>query len=257
MTSMDADPPASPPSHRRRRRRSSPARRLARFLGIDRSPGRVAVLVAALAVLVVAGAIALGGRSSPDGPPAGSPSAPAGSAAPSASAATLPPIATSSASLPPSSSLAPIVTPSPQPVGIVARRIRIDRLGIDLRIVEGDGLDAPMNKAAHYPGTGWPDGGTNIYIYAHAQTGMFLSLWQAKVGDQVVLDLVDGTTRTYTVTKVLPKVPYDALQYTAATPTEQLTLQTSTSYTATAPRFVVIAMPAPSASPSTPPASAP
>ena len=254
MTNTDANTPAPTPSHRRRRRRSSPARRLARFLGIDRSRGRVALLVAAIAVIVVAGAIALGSRSSPDVPPAGSPGA---SVASVASAATLPPLATSSAGLAPTSSLTPIITPSPQPAGIVARRIRIDRLGIDLQIVEGDGLDAPMNKAAHYPGTGWPGGGTNIYIYAHAQTGMFLSLWQAKVGDQVVLDLVDGTTRTYIVTQVLPKVPYDALQYTAATPTEQLTLQTSTSYTATAPRFVVIAVPAPSASPSTAPSSAP
>ncbi len=127
----------------------------------------------------------------------------------------------------------------------MAQRIRIPRLGIDLRIVEGDGTDAPMNKAAHYPGTGWPDGATNIYIYAHAQTGMFLTLWQAKTGDEVFLDLVDGTTRRYLVSQVLPKVPWDALQYVAPTPTEQLTLQTSTGYTATSPRFVVIAEPAP------------
>ncbi|MHB8958906.1 MAG: sortase [Candidatus Limnocylindrales bacterium] len=254
MTDLDTDAPAPPPSRRRRRRRSSPARRIARFLGIDRARGRAAVLVVALAVLVVAAVIAFGGQPSPGVVPTGSPSAPAGSAA---TAATLPPLPTSSAVLPPTSSLTPIATPIPSPVGIVANRIRIPRLGIDLRIVEGDGLDAPMNKAAHYPGTGWPGGGTNIYIYAHAQTGMFLSLWQAKVGDQVVLDLVDGTTRTYVVTQVLPKVPYDALQYVAATPTEQLTLQTSTSYTPTAPRFVVIAVPAPTSSPSLSPSSAP
>jgi LPXTG-site transpeptidase (sortase) family protein len=127
----------------------------------------------------------------------------------------------------------------------VATRIRIARLGIDLRIVEGDGVDAPLNKAAHYPGTGWPLGGTNIYLYAHAQTGMFLSLWDAKVGDEVDLDLKDGSTRRYVVTEVKPKVPWNALGYLAPTPTEQLTLQTSTSYTAAAPRFIVIAVPAP------------
>ncbi len=252
MTDIDTDAPAPPPS-RRRRRRSSPARRVARFLGIDRARGRAAVLVAALAVLLVAAFMALGGQPSPGAEPTGSPSAPAASAA---TAATLPPLPTSSAFLPPTSSLAPIATPSPSPVGIVANRIQIPRLGIDLRIVEGDGLDAPMNKAAHYPGTGWPGGGTNIYIYAHAQTGMFLTLWQAKVGDQVILDLVDGTTRTYVVTQVLPKVPYDALQYVASTPTEQLTLQTSTSYTPTAPRFIVIAMPEPAGSPAAPSGSA-
>jgi LPXTG-site transpeptidase (sortase) family protein len=127
----------------------------------------------------------------------------------------------------------------------VARRIRIPRLDIDLQIVEGDGQDAPMRRAAHYPGTGWPGSGTNIYIYGHAQEGMFLALWDAKVGDEVFLDLKDGSTRSYLVTEVKPKVPWNALEYLDPTPTERLTLQTSTSYTPTAPRFIVIAEPAP------------
>ena len=140
------------------------------------------------------------------------------------------------------------VAPSPDasgPPGIRAVRIQLQRLGIDLRIVEGDGIDAPIGKAAHYPDSGWPDGGTNIYIYAHARTGMFLSLWDARIGDEVVLALVDGSQRTYVVDEVLPNVPWDAVQYLKPTPTEQLTLQTSTSYYATAPRFVVIAHPSP------------
>ncbi len=98
-----------------------------------------------------------------------------------------------------------------------AKRIRIERLGINLRIVEGDGVDAPMSKAAHYPGTGWPGGGINIYIYGHAQNGMFLSLWDARVGDEV-LDLVDGTSARYVVTEVLPKIPWNALEYPDPTP---------------------------------------
>jgi LPXTG-site transpeptidase (sortase) family protein len=126
-----------------------------------------------------------------------------------------------------------------------ASRITIQRLRIDLPVVEGDGIDAPLDKAAHYPGSGWPGGGTNIYLYAHARQGMFLSLWDARIGDLVVLTLVDGTQRTYGVDKVLPKVPWDALHYLAPTAAEQLTLQTSTSYTATAPRFLVIAHPTP------------
>ena len=129
--------------------------------------------------------------------------------------------------------------------GIQANRIIIARLGIDLAIVEGDGIDAPLGKVAHFPSTAWPGGGTNIYIYGHARTGMFIRLWDARVGDTVTLDLVDGTTRTYVVTKVLPTVPWDAVQYLEAPPTEQLTLQTCTSYYPTAPRFVVIAVPAP------------
>ena len=102
-----------------------------------------------------------------------------------------------------------------------------------------------MNKAAHYPGSAWPGAGSNIYIYGHAQKGMFLNLWKAQVGDVIELDLADGTARQYVVDKVLPKVPWDAMKYVRPTKTEQLTLQTSTSYHPTSPRFIVIAHPAP------------
>jgi sortase A len=142
----------------------------------------------------------------------------------------------------PAASTPPTVDGEP---GIQANRIRIDRLGINLAIVEGDGIDAPLGKVAHFPSSAWPGGGTNIYIYGHARTGMFIRLWDARVGDTVALGLVDGTTRPYVVTKVLPSVPWDAVQYLDPTPTEQLTLQTCTSYYETAPRFVVIAVPAP------------
>ena len=139
-------------------------------------------------------------------------------------------------------SLAPA---SASPPGLRATRIQIARLHIDLAIVEGDGIDAPIGKAAHYPGSGWPEGGTNIYIYAHARTGMFLSLWDAVVGDRVDLILVDGSKRSYVVDKVLPKVPPDAVEYLQPTLVEQLTLQTSTGPDESDPRFVVIAHPAP------------
>jgi len=129
--------------------------------------------------------------------------------------------------------------------GVLANRIRIERLGIDLKIIEGDGIDAPINKAAHYPGSAWPGAGSNTYIYGHARKGMFLPLWKAREGDVVELDLVDGTTRTYVVDQVLPKVPWDAMKYVRPTATEQLTLQTSTSYHPTSPRFIVIALPVP------------
>jgi LPXTG-site transpeptidase (sortase) family protein len=233
---------------KRRRHRSSPLRRVARSLGLDRGPARVVVVLAAVIVAGVALAVALGLPSGPRPSPA-----PSTAFVPSP---TLPVIPTLDPSLPVIASgdvsLPPILTPSPSAsssaepgTGIVARRIRIARLGINLRIVEGDGVDAPMNKAAHFPGTGWPGGGINIYLYGHAQKGMFLSLWDAKVGDEVLLDLVDGTTARYVVTQVKPEIPWNALQYTDPTPPERLSLQTSTSYTATAPRFLVIAEPAP------------
>ena len=230
-----------PTPHRPRPRRRSPWRRLRRALGLDRRHGvlRLALLAAGIVAATAALLVALG--------PDDAGVVAAGSFAPPAVSAG--PVHTSGPT--PASSLPPIATPTPAPSvsaapeGVVARRIRIDRLGIDLRIVEGDGIDAPMRKAAHYPGSGWPGGGTNIYLYGHAQEGMFLPLWDARVGDVVVLELVDGSEARYSVTEVLPKVPWNALRYTQPTPDERLSLQTSTSYTATAPRFLVIAEPAP------------
>lgn len=143
-------------------------------------------------------------------------------------------------------SLAPAPTSSGPAVagnGLRAERIRIPRLSIDLRIIEGDGIDAPIGKAAHYPSSAWPGAGSNVYIYGHAREGMFIDLWEAREGDLVELDLVDGTTRAYVVKQVLPKVAWDAVEYLRPTATEQLTLQTSTSYQPTAPRFIVIAHP--------------
>ncbi len=227
------------PTGRRRRRRASGASGVASWSSGGRR-SLVALAVISVIVLVAAGlSVALGvGSAVPDGSPP-QPSVPSGLPLVSS-------VPTIDASFPPVATGSPTLNPSPTAgQGIRARRIQIDRLGIDLKIVEGDGIDAPLGKAAHYPGTGWPDGGTNIYIYGHARTGMFLSLWNVKVGDEVVLTLVDGSQRTYVVAEVLPRVPWDALEYLDPTPTEQLTLQTSTSYHATSPRFIAIAYPTP------------
>jgi LPXTG-site transpeptidase (sortase) family protein len=196
----------------------------------------------AVVALAIGIAIALGGRSAGSATPTATPGI---GASESPALGDLPLVTVApTASGPDAGPSATPPSPSPAPeAGIRANRIRIARLGIDLAVVEGDGIDAPIGKAAHYPSSAWPDGGSNIYIYGHARVGMFLPLWQVRLGDTVELDLVDGTARTYVVTEILPKVPFDAVKYLQPTPTEQLTLQTSTSYYATAPRFVVITVP--------------
>ena len=65
----------------------------------------------------------------------------------------------------------------------------------------------------------------------------------AQLGDEVVLTLVDGSQRRYVVSEIRPKVVWNDMSVLAPTPTEQLTLQTCTSYQQTAPRFLVIAIP--------------
>jgi sortase A len=222
------------------------------------SPFAIALLGIALliGVLVVAGTWNTGAPVLPTSAPTQAAAAPSGSAgsaptspgSPSGSASARPASTQPSAGSSAAATFA-LLTPSAPPpaetlkVGIVAVRIEIPRLGIDLPIVEGDGIDAPLHKAAHYPGTAWPGGGSNIYIYGHAQAGMFLALWEAATGDEVILTLIDGSQRTYRIDRVMPKVPWDAMELLNPTPDEQLTLQTSTSNTATAPRFVVIAKP--------------
>jgi LPXTG-site transpeptidase (sortase) family protein len=122
-----------------------------------------------------------------------------------------------------------------------ATAIRVERLGIDIPLVEGDGYDVPEGVAAHHPGTAWPGDGSNTYLYAHAREGLFLELWDVATGDLVEVDMADGTVANYRVSEIHPVVEWDALEYLDPTDTEVLTLQTCLTYADTAPRFVVIA----------------
>ncbi|MFV2065101.1 MAG: sortase domain-bontaining protein [Chloroflexota bacterium] len=141
----------------------------------------------------------------------------------------------------------PTVVESAPGDALPATGVRLDRLGIDLPIVEGDGVTVPEGAASHYPGTSWPGEGSNTYLYAHAREGNFLELWQVRTGDLVEVDMADGSVVEYRVSEILPIVRWDALEQLAPTDSERLTLQTSLWYDDTAPRFVVIAEPASSA----------
>jgi LPXTG-site transpeptidase (sortase) family protein len=141
----------------------------------------------------------------------------------------------------------PTATPTPAiPDGY---RIKIVRLAIDLPIVEGDverdavRLETPDNVALHLPGTAIPGDGSNTYIYAHARRGMFLSLWSAREGDEVVMVTPSGSELRYVVSEVHPRVDPTDISWVARTAAERLTLQTSTGPNPGDPRFVVVALP--------------
>lgn len=147
----------------------------------------------------------------------------------------------------PAPSASPSATPAPTiPPGY---RIKIARLAIDLPIAEGDVerdtvlQQTPDNFAFHFPGTAIPGDGGNTYIYAHARRGMFLSLWSARAGDEVVIVTPDGRERRYVVSEVHPRVAPTDVSWALPTTTERLTLQTSTGPNPDDPRFVVIALP--------------
>ncbi len=122
-------------------------------------------------------------------------------------------------------------------------RVVVSRVNINLPIRKGViGGTVRERIAYHYPGTSWPGGGSNTYLYAHARAGSFLNLKKMRIGDIVRLHLVSGGWVRYKVVKV-KRVRWNDGKWTLLTPSERLTLQTCTGNTKTADRLVVRAKP--------------
>jgi LPXTG-site transpeptidase (sortase) family protein len=119
-------------------------------------------------------------------------------------------------------------------------RIRAPAGGIDLAIVEGDGIHVPMNLASHYPGTAQPGPSGNAVYYAHAQPGMFLGLYSLHRGDEVRVIRQDGSLLVFHVT-AFKRVSFNDRSVLSPTAFGELTLLTCTSYDPYTPRFIVIA----------------
>src|SRR4029077_16138087 len=128
-------------------------------------------------------------------------------------------------------------------------RILMPRLGIDLPIAEGDlyrdtvEQQTPENFAFHFPGTALPGAIGNSYIHAPARRGMFLTLWNARIGDEVKITTPAGAELKFVVTDVYRSVPPADTSWLQPSDVERLTLQTSTGPNREDPRFVVIAAP--------------
>jgi hypothetical protein len=140
-------------------------------------------------------------------------------------------------------------TATPAPPIPPGYRIKMARLAIDLPIVEGDverdtvRQETPDGFALHLPGTAIPGDRGNVYLYAHARRGMFLSLWSAREGDLVVIVTPDARELRYVVSEVHPRVDPSDVSWAQQTTGERLTLQTSTGPDRGDARFVVIALP--------------
>lgn len=130
-------------------------------------------------------------------------------------------------------------------------RVQIPRLNIDLPVAEGDiardieQQKTPESFAFHLPGTAVPGQGSNTYLYAHARTGMFLTLWNAQPGDEVFISTPDLKVLKYVILETHPRVAPDDVSWVQPTRGERLTLQTSTGPNPTDPRFVAVAVPGP------------
>ena len=172
-------------------------------------------------------------------------------ATPSVPSPSPPAIAAITASPPPSTPAVTTSSPTATPIPAIppGYRVKIPRLAIDLPITEGDierdtvRLETPNDFAFHLPGTAIPGDRNNSYIYAHARRGMFLSLWEARPGDEVVIVTPDARELRYVVREVHPRVPPNDVSWAQPTTAERLTLQTSTGPNPADPRFVVVALP--------------
>lgn len=125
-----------------------------------------------------------------------------------------------------------------------ASTISIPRLGISLTVREGV-LNRPISTryAYHYPSTSWPGGRSNTYIYAHAQSGAFLKLKYARIGDIVRIRLATGRYVKYKVNGIR-RVAWNDLRWLRPTKSERITLQTCLGNTKYAKRLIVTAVPA-------------
>jgi LPXTG-site transpeptidase (sortase) family protein len=130
--------------------------------------------------------------------------------------------------------------PAPAPVSHDGMRIVLPELGIDLPVVEGDGYNAPLYKAVHYPGTSWPGDGGRTVMYAHARVGMFGPLFGARVGQRIRVTRPDGVVWTYAITEYYPRWPVGDLRWLRAGDHEQIVLITCTTYAYNDPRIIAV-----------------
>lgn len=136
-----------------------------------------------------------------------------------------------------------LASPTPLADSEVGLRILLPQLGINLPIVEGDGYNAPLYEAAHYPGTAWPGEDARTVLYAHARAGMFGPLFNAKVGDQVVIERPDGTPLTYVINQYFPRWPITNTSILQPLNQPEIVLITCTTYNYDDPRIVAVAVP--------------
>jgi hypothetical protein len=139
------------------------------------------------------------------------------------------------------------MAPSPSPTAPVKRtvtRIVIEQLGIDLPVIVQPNDGFPYCNVAmrlKHPKLGQPGSGRSIYLYAHAQDGMFGPLYDRITrrlhgGPKSLIHLPvevftsDDQRFIYVITRVYPKVPADShfLDRALAVKSETLWLQTST-----------------------------
>jgi LPXTG-site transpeptidase (sortase) family protein len=124
-------------------------------------------------------------------------------------------------------------------------RIRLPALKIDLPLVQGDGLNVPYYKAAHYPTMPWPGVGKRSFVYAHAQYGppiMFGPLLGHNVtGTDVYVDRGGRSSLHYVIHQYYAAWPISDTRWLKPADRDELILMTCTSWNASDPRVIAVA----------------
>ncbi len=155
----------------------------------------------------------------------------------------------------------------PNDPGWVARRLEIPALGVNVAVaMAGSSADEafpPYGGAYILRSTAQPGRGTNSYLFAHAVPQLFLPIWNARPGQQVIVTMSDGQELSYRVTGVVRNIPCPDpsaykpaglpavlanatgcdLSWTQPTSSERLTMQTSQGPNRNYGEMVVLAEP--------------
>ena len=135
--------------------------------------------------------------------------------------------------------------PRDAPGSIDGWRVSLPQLKVDLPLVQGDGLNVPYFKAAHYPTTAWPGDGGRSFVYAHAQYGppiMFGPLLAAgRTGLDVYVTRPHQARLHYVIQQYYPAWPMSDLRWLQPTDHEELILMTCTSWNSADPRVIAVA----------------
>jgi LPXTG-site transpeptidase (sortase) family protein len=118
-------------------------------------------------------------------------------------------------------------------------------LNIDLPLVQGDGLNVPYYKAAHYPTMPWPGESKRSFVYAHAQYGppiMFGPLvGRNPTGKDVYVDRGKRSTLHYVIKQYYAAWPITDTRWLQSADREELILMTCTGWNPSDPRVIAVA----------------
>ena len=105
--------------------------------------------------------------------------------------------------------------PTPLPEDVVAVQVQIANLGINVPVRTWSPPPEQSNEAPFPPDDAvfiftdatQPGRGSNTFIFGHALEHLFKPLWNARIGDEVLVGMSNEQVLRYRVTEVRPNVP--------------------------------------------------